>query len=100
MCVNALNGLSSFLLSPSPCQDGSYWVCQRPKRALFISTNLMEDESKREECQRPKRALFISTMNSKRGQDYQQKCVNALNGLSSFLQNLKEAILWQKVSTP
>ena len=38
-------------------------MCQRPKRALFISTdkkrrNIMTNKMM---CQRPKRALFIST---------------------------------------
>ena len=41
-------------------------VCQRPKRAFFISTpfqiaNQMEINVK---CQRPKRAFFISTLKS------------------------------------
>ena len=41
-------------------------------------------------CQRPKRALFISTKNMQSILKSQQKSVNALNGLFSFLQkNLK-----------
>ena len=62
MCVNALNGLSSFL--PREYLLSRWKVrCQRPKRAYFISTYrkevmLLDQE---EECQRPKRAYFIST---------------------------------------
>ena len=36
-CVNALNGLSSFLRIKNP-KITLQEVCQRPKRALFIST--------------------------------------------------------------
>ena len=62
--VNALNGLLSFL----PIIFGLIlWVlamCQRPKRASFISTSayLSGDIGYRHVCQRPKRASFISTV--------------------------------------
>ena len=38
-------------------------MCQRPERALFISTDLQSSESLTQltVCQRPERALFIST---------------------------------------
>ena len=38
-------------------------MCQRPKRALFISTGEYKHlkDGSIEVCQRPKRALFIST---------------------------------------
>ena len=41
VCVNALNGLSSFLPNAKKyfC-PAELEVCQRPKRALFISTVL------------------------------------------------------------
>ena len=61
-CVNALNGLLSFLQT---YKFGIYssisWLCQRPKRASFISTQ----------------ANLVET--------YLPECVNALNGLLSFL---------------
>ena len=62
--VNALNGLLSFL----PIIFGLIlWVlamCQRPKRASFISTDIRRDYDKnfKSQCQRPKRASFISTV--------------------------------------
>ena len=36
--VNALNGLSSFLRGKKMSNNNIRFVCQRPKRALFIST--------------------------------------------------------------
>ena len=60
-------------------------VCQRPKRAFYIST--YQDFSglrARELCQRPKRAFYISTYGTARMQQ-QNIGVNALNGLSTFL---------------
>ena len=136
MCVNALNGLLSFLLNAiAPMSstkssvnalngllsflpflfhidaDTSVW-CQRPKRASFISTlrenskisswQIMCQRPKRASfistytaylqleffivCQRPKRASFISTYHSKKNSFTSIKvCVNALNGLLSFL---------------
>ena len=39
-CVNALNGLSSFLRLKKWTQYYLAFVCQRPKRALFISTKI------------------------------------------------------------
>ena len=37
-CVNALNGLLSFLLDFSDLSKFEEFMCQRPKRASFIST--------------------------------------------------------------
>ena len=59
--VNALNGLSSFLL----------------KSAIGVALMVL--------CQRPKRAFFISTEGRKDINPQKRGCVNALNGLSSFL---------------
>ena len=61
--VNALNGLSSFLHIKKFAQELSNIMCQRPKRALFISTNgeVWTKYFTIILCQRPKRALFIST---------------------------------------
>ena len=86
-CVNALNGLSSFLQERTQMAQTINWVCQRPKRAFFISTEeVVEEPSGRKKmCQRPKRAFFISTEHI--GAPLQvMNGVNALNGLSSFLQ--------------
>ena len=110
--VNALNGLSPFLLSGDAKVYGNAEVCQRPKRAFSIST--MEPQKHfmfRGMCQRPKRAFSISTkcenenipldpnmcQRPKRAFSISTKsiggryyvyfiCVNALNGLSPFLQ--------------
>ena len=62
-------------------------VCQRPKRAYFISTtDAPSDFDKVEDlCQRPKRAYFISTSYIRKLPKYTIQCVNALNGLTSFL---------------
>ena len=60
--VNALNGLSSFLLRDALLNSVSVSVCQRPKRAFFISTR-----------------------KGAKSEKYSVLCVNALNGLSSFL---------------
>ena len=63
--VNALNGLFSFLLYEYGAVQVSTGMCQRPKRALFISTikGVYEGLNSIFLCQRPKRALFISTKN-------------------------------------
>ena len=87
-------------------------MCQRPKRASFISTiwNFLrvlkliqgvnalngllsflrrvrcKKSRKKEMCQRPKRASFISTRTWIRRKTSMLMCVNALNGLLSFLQ--------------
>ena len=39
-CVNALNGLSSFLPLLMKTEQDNGFVCQRPKRAFFISTKI------------------------------------------------------------
>ena len=61
--------------------------CQRPKRAFFISTggSIMKKQIIVKLCQRPKRAFFISTVEEILKIQCTKKCVNALNGLSSFL---------------
>ena len=63
--VNALSGLFLFLLFHTMDIFNNTDVCQRPKRAFFISTSPAGVRS----TQAPSAA-----------------CVNALNGLSSFLQ--------------
>ena len=62
-CVNALNGLLSFLRIGSCRNIPIYIVCQRPKRAFIISTIFGQKGQKMKEnlCQRPKRAFIIST---------------------------------------
>ena len=88
---NALNGLLSFLLALAEVTNPQLIVCQRPKRALFISTliNIIMCVFCTEMCQRPKRALFISTSLKKKGGNFNVTIgVNALNGLFSFLQKV------------
>ena len=65
--VNALSGLFLFLLFHTMDIFNNTDVCQRPKRAFFISTSSI-----------PKKSRFGKFL-----------CVNALNGLSSFLQEEK-----------
>ena len=64
MCsVNALNGLSSFLHMARNYEDEYFEECQRPKRAFFISTKLLQQlYAGNIRCQRPERAFFISTI--------------------------------------
>ena len=65
-CVNALNGLTSFLPEKRKVTEREYKMCQRPKRAYFISTEMNSLFLKfKGVCQRPKRAYFISTVPSK-----------------------------------
>ena len=62
-------------------------LCQRPKRASFISTGIAVGAAAVSWlCQRPKRASFISTATEDISKEENQECVNALNGLLSFLQ--------------
>ena len=83
--VNALNGLSSFLQENLKIVGINEILCQRPKRAFFIST----------ESKVYLRSVFMSGVNAlnglssflrRKGKIWAIKmCVNALNGLSSFL---------------
>ena len=60
--VNALNGLTSFLHAIEVSMSRIDYVCQCPKRANFISTKIAEVcKSQHGVCQCPKRANFIST---------------------------------------
>ena len=60
---DALNGLFLFLLVNINADDCTVEVCQRPKRAFLISTNLKKLKKLKNlrVCQRPKRAFLIST---------------------------------------
>ena len=85
-CVNALNGLSSFLPiasynfgNPSQCVNALNGLSSFLLRFYDDKTTLPIG------CQRPKRAFFISTEKDERKFDWLRNCVNALNGLSSFL---------------
>ena len=62
-------------------------MCQRPERASFISTEFKEKTGlpTEEMCQRPERASFISTESEQFEELVDEYCVNALNGLPSFL---------------
>ena len=60
-------------------------LCQRPERASFISTYTLDGiAGVKIVCQRPERASFISTR-CDYILYYRMVCVNALNGLPSFL---------------
>ena len=66
--VNALSGLFLFLLFHTMDIFNNTDVCQRPKRAFFISTekySLCSNDGF-SVCQRPKRAFFISTVRQMR----------------------------------
>ena len=88
ICVNALHGLLSFLHNNMiDTKNFILLECQRPKRASFIST---QNRSAwwyiaKRWCQRPKRASFISTAFGTICTRSPDGCVNALNGLLSFL---------------
>ena len=91
--VNALNGLSSFLRWQLLGYYFLVIMCQRPERAFFISTYHLKtggDINYVKWCQRPERAFFISTYIIQVA-DNRILGVNALNGLSSFLQFMVEA---------
>ena len=102
--VNALSGLFLFLLFHTMDIFNNTDVCQRPKRAFFISTvNFLVFFTKtRGMCQRPKRAFFISTR-PKKILLLWDFGVNALNGLSLFLHSSSGDIIYPInaiVSTP
>ena len=89
ICVNALNGLSSFLPKTIRSKGGRRNLCQRPKRALFISTE--------RKTHLQKNFLGVNALNrlssflqSITGTGYSGllESVNALNGLSSFLRTV------------
>ena len=62
-CVNALNGLFSFLPGQNWKQEECLRECQRPERAFFISTTASFPWCVWcDVCQRPERAFFISTL--------------------------------------
>ena len=79
ICVNALNGLSSFLQKRKKMETRIREWSQRPKRAFFISTKKLDKVI----------AKFITG-------------VNALNGLSSFLRSRERKNMARNnsVSTP
>ena len=53
-CVNALNGLTSFLHIIATDNDDNKLRCQRPERAYFISTFIkVEDFSRMDDVSTP-----------------------------------------------
>ena len=64
-------------------------MCQCPKRANLISTEtyVEPEDDDYEVCQCPKRANLISTERAIRHAIEIAMCVNALNGLISFLRS-------------
>ena len=86
ICVNALNGLFSFL-QYKRCLSWGGKVCQRPERAFFISTVKKREKTfELTNVSTPWTGFFhfyylcISYRNG-----IFRRCVNALNGLFSFL---------------
>ena len=78
-------------------------MCQRPERASFISTYLPKPAGVSYDlCQRPERASFISTGFSSSFLTMNLFCVNALNGLLSFLpgETFQIGLMGRSVSTP
>ena len=85
-CVNALNGLSSFLRTVARYRTWNrLGVNALNGLSSFLPKNIMTEKMAQEMCQRPKRAFFISTVIIAVGILMSMLCVNALNGLSSFL---------------
>ena len=84
-CPKRANFISTALVEDMPRGRKR---CQCPKRANFISTfGFAYIEAKEERlCQCPKRANFISTITPRPFWVKEPTCVNALNGLISFLQ--------------
>ena len=71
--VNALNGLFSFLRSVVESRTGRWKFSVNALNGLFSflrCNNWVEYASATEKCQRPKRALFISTVPSETSHKY------------------------------
>ena len=101
-CVNALNGLSSFLRRFSRSTCSCHNRCQRPKRALFISTAHCAIYYIINYGVNALNGLSSFLLEKVEEKERENKSVNALNGLSSFLPKLlfnyfKEVV---HVSTP
>ena len=90
LSVNALNGLLSFL----PWKASIFYLVIVSVNALngllsfLLASPILEEGQKLVMCQRPKRASFISTKEEGMTFEELEKGVNALNGLLSFLQCL------------
>ena len=85
---------SCFISTPTKVERNiRHEMFQRPKRALFISTDAAcrHNGLHSHVFQRPKRALFISTLLILRRWKWNRICFNALNGLTSFLQDYIKA---------
>ena len=76
-------------------------LCQRPKRALFISTaDLSKVKKDLESCQRPKRALFISTRKIWFVVDWELRCQRPKRALFISTDNRVVSKDSRDVSTP
>ncbi len=87
--VNALNGLFPFL---HPMKKTNWTMTAAGVNALnglfpFLPTRTYLRDRYSDMCQRPKRALSISTLYRKMDRGCDIQCVNALNGLFPFLRN-------------
>ena len=70
-CVNALNGLSSFLRTVARYRTWNrLGVNALNGLSSFLPKNIMTEKMAQEMCQRPKRAFFISTIPSETPHKY------------------------------
>ena len=94
ICVNALNGLFPFLRFWRNYSCIVPGMCQRPKRALSISTRGVETIENNEFCVNALNGLFpfLRSILDKSSVFQYQICVNALNGLFPFLPKRQEII--------
>ena len=66
-------------------RQGLFFVNALSGLFLFLLFHTMDIFNNTDVCQRPKRAFFISTLELQNIVFPKWSCVNALNGLSSFL---------------
>ena len=88
-CVNALGGLFSFLLAESYISCAGERLCVNALGGLFSFLQKFVSWAwfLHGMCQCPRRAILISTELQSAFQATKSKSVNALGGLFSFLQN-------------
>ena len=83
-------------------RQGLFFVNALSGLFLFLLFHTMDIFNNTDVCQRPKRAFFISTLKQLETDLITAISVNALNGLSSFLQKQGMKLLQPtiRVSTP
>ena len=95
MCQRPKRALSISTLASIGWMPKKLW-CQRPKRALSISTEEMLLVTLGKRCQRPKRALSISTPRIKiKGKKWIKRCQRPKRALSISTKNSgNDASIW------